>query len=127
MDANRPLAERSEEHRTRLRAVAQGWLQGESGHRKRAMVDESLELTVADAVAWRRWLNEHHATSAGVRRIEQFVAMLARGETVYPQKRRLADRRSGSIRVHRHRIDRGEARTSSWVDGPGSPRLCNLP
>jgi uncharacterized protein YdeI (YjbR/CyaY-like superfamily) len=25
------------------------------------------------------------------RRIEQFVAMLARGETIYPQKRRLAD------------------------------------
>jgi uncharacterized protein YdeI (YjbR/CyaY-like superfamily) len=26
------------------------------------------------------------------RRIEQFVAMLARGETPYPQKRKLADR-----------------------------------
>ena len=25
------------------------------------------------------------------RRIEQFVAMLARGETVYPQKRKLSD------------------------------------
>jgi uncharacterized protein YdeI (YjbR/CyaY-like superfamily) len=30
------------------------------------MTDEPLELTVADAVAWREWLGEHHDTSAGV-------------------------------------------------------------
>lgn len=30
------------------------------------MSDEPLELTVADAAAWRRWLGEHHATSTGV-------------------------------------------------------------
>jgi uncharacterized protein YdeI (YjbR/CyaY-like superfamily) len=27
---------------------------------------EPVELTVADAAAWRRWLGEHHQTSAGV-------------------------------------------------------------
>ncbi|HZD68756.1 MAG TPA: YdeI/OmpD-associated family protein [Actinomycetes bacterium] len=30
------------------------------------MTDEPPELTVADAVAWRQWLGEHHETSAGV-------------------------------------------------------------
>ena len=28
---------------------------------------ETPELLVADAVAWRAWLERHHATSSGVR------------------------------------------------------------
>lgn len=27
------------------------------------MADELLEITVADAAAWREWLSEHHETS----------------------------------------------------------------
>lgn len=30
------------------------------------MADEPLELIVAEATAWREWLDEHHKTSAGV-------------------------------------------------------------
>ncbi len=30
------------------------------------MADELLELTVADATAWRQWLDEHHGQSPGV-------------------------------------------------------------
>ncbi|MGZ4520728.1 MAG: hypothetical protein ACXVGN_06440 [Mycobacteriaceae bacterium] len=44
---------------------------------------ELPELLVADAPAWREWLEQHHADSPTA---TQFVEMLARGETVYPQK-----------------------------------------
>lgn len=61
-------------------------------------------IDATDAAAWRARLAEHHArvpavrlrvTPAGVaaveaareRRVEGFVAMLARGETIHPQKR----------------------------------------
>lgn len=75
------------------------------------MATELPELILADADTWRGWLAEHHDSPAGVwlvlakkvpyrigsakradtraRRIEQFVAMLARGETVYPQQKTL--------------------------------------
>lgn len=62
------------------------------------------ELFVQDAAALRAWLAEHHATSPGVwlaltkkggtttsitwRKIGKFVAMLARQETIHPQKAR---------------------------------------
>lgn len=40
--------------------------QAESGTVIGAMADEPLELTVADAGAWRQWLSEHNESSAGV-------------------------------------------------------------
>jgi uncharacterized protein YdeI (YjbR/CyaY-like superfamily) len=42
------------------------------------MTDQPLELTVADAAAWRRWLAEHHAIAA-----EVWLVLAKRG-TIHP-------------------------------------------
>jgi len=65
------------------------------------MAEDLPELTVPDAAGWRAWLREHHGDPTGVwlvlakkgttKVLDEGLccgwAVLARGETPYPQKR----------------------------------------
>jgi uncharacterized protein YdeI (YjbR/CyaY-like superfamily) len=68
-----------------------------------AMADEPLELTVADAAAWRQWLGEHHESSAGV------WLVLARQGTTYP-----------TSLTYDQALD--EALCHGWIDGQARRR-----
>jgi uncharacterized protein YdeI (YjbR/CyaY-like superfamily) len=62
------------------------------------MTDQPLELTVADAAAWRRWLAEHHATAA-----EVWLVLAKRG-TIHP-----------TSLTYDQALD--EALCHGWIDG----------
>jgi uncharacterized protein YdeI (YjbR/CyaY-like superfamily) len=62
------------------------------------MADALIELTVADASAWREWLGEHHADSAGV------WLVLAKKGTDVP-----------TSLTHEQALD--EALCHGWIDG----------
>jgi uncharacterized protein YdeI (YjbR/CyaY-like superfamily) len=68
-----------------------------------AMADEPLELTVADAAAWRQWLGEHHESSAGV------WLVLARQGTTHP-----------TSLTYDQALD--EALCHGWIDGQARRR-----
>jgi len=67
------------------------------------MADEPLELTVADAAAWRAWLSEHHETPAGV------WLVLARQGTTQP-----------TSLTYDQALD--EALCHGWIDGQARRR-----
>jgi uncharacterized protein YdeI (YjbR/CyaY-like superfamily) len=68
-----------------------------------AMADDPLELTVADAAAWRQWLGEHHESSAGV------WLVLARQGTTHP-----------TSLTYDQALD--EALCHGWIDGQARRR-----
>jgi uncharacterized protein YdeI (YjbR/CyaY-like superfamily) len=67
------------------------------------MTDGPLELTVADAAAWREWLGDHHDTSAGV------WLVLARQGTTQP-----------TSLTYDQALD--EALCHGWIDGQARRR-----